>query len=72
MFLPRNVSLTQVAIGAVASVVILKVARPLLVGVFRAGFEVKDLAQDTWTSAKNEVRDIKAEARGKSQPAKKA
>lgn len=65
MFLPRNVSIAQVAVGAVASLVVLKVARPVLVGVLRAGFEVKDLAQDTWNRAKNEVKEVKAEARAK-------
>jgi hypothetical protein len=65
MLLPRRLSLTQLAVGAVASLIIVKVARPLLVGVVRAGFEVKDLAADTWTKAKNEVADVKAEARVK-------
>jgi hypothetical protein len=63
MFLPRHLSLTQMAIGAVASLVVVKVARPVLVGVFRAGFEVKDLAQETWSKAKVEVNEVKTEAR---------
>ena len=65
MFLPRNLSITQIAIGAVASLVIVKVARPALVGLVRVGFEVKDLAQDTWTKAKTEVNQVKADAKVK-------
>jgi len=72
MLLPRRLSLTQLAVGAVATIVVVKVARPLLVGVLRAGIEVKDLAQDTWTRAKNEVADVKAEARAKSDAAPSA
>lgn len=64
MFLPRHLSLTQIAIGAVASLVIVKVARPALVGVVRVGFEVKDLAQDTWNKARSEVNQVKADAKG--------
>jgi hypothetical protein len=63
MLLPRNLSLTQMAIGAVASLVLVKVARPALVGVVRVGFGVKDLAQDTWNKAKAEVNHVKEEAK---------
>jgi hypothetical protein len=62
MFLPRHLSLTQMALGAVASLVIVKVARPILVGTVRVGLEAKDLAKDTWSKAKIEAAQVKADA----------
>ena len=46
-----------------ASLVIVKLS-PVLVGVVRAGFEVNDLASDTWNKAKVEVNQVKADAKG--------
>ena len=50
------------ATGAVASGVAMMFARPLLVGIVRAGYAVKDEAETIFTEAKASVEGIRAEA----------
>ena len=38
------------------------IARPLLVGTVRAGYEVSDVATEAWAQAKAEVDSVKREA----------
>ncbi len=47
--------------GAVAAVGA-SVARPLLVGTIRAGYEVKDAVQGVWEKAKAEANAVNQEA----------
>ncbi len=48
--------------GTAAATIGASLARPLLVGTVRAGYEVADLAGDAWAKAKAEVDQIKHEA----------
>jgi hypothetical protein len=50
--------------GAAVTVVGSLIARPLIVGVARAGYEVSDFVTDTWSKAKSEAQSVKEEARG--------
>ena len=54
---------TQFAVGAVASVVAIKVARPILVEVVRVGYKLKDLTGGALTAAKTEFGKIAADAK---------
>lgn len=74
---------TQLAIGAVASVVVYKLARPLLVEVIRAGYvvkdltgdaasKVKDLTEDAASKVKSEFTKIAEEAKASRQPSQLA
>lgn len=49
--------------GAAATVVTTLIARPLIVGVARAGYEVSDFVTDSWQKAKAEARSVQSEAR---------
>jgi len=49
--------------GAAATVVTSLIARPLIVGVARAGYEVSDFVSDSWQKAKAEARAVQTEAR---------
>ncbi len=48
--------------GTAVAAVGAAVARPLLVGTVRAGYDVTDVATDAWTKAKAEVGSLKREA----------
>lgn len=48
--------------GTAAATVGVAIARPLLVGTVRAGYEVADAAGDAWAKAKAEVDSVKREA----------
>jgi ubiquinone biosynthesis protein UbiJ len=45
------------------------ILRPVLVGVVRAGYEVKDYASQAWQQAKVEAESIRTEARTASEAA---
>lgn len=49
--------------GTAVATVGAAIARPLLVGTVRAGYEVVDAANGVWTDAKAEVERVKSEAR---------
>ena len=57
--LPKS-ALANVVIGAAAVVTGPAVLRPVVVGIVRVGYQVKDYA---WTRAKNEAATVRAEAR---------
>lgn len=63
MALFPRMTLTEAVVGAVATVVAVKIARPLMVEVVRAGFKVKDLAEEGYGKAKSEIDKVKADAR---------
>ncbi len=48
--------------GTAVAAVGAAVARPLLVGTIRAGYEVKDVVGSAWDKAKAEVDSLNAEA----------
>ena len=48
--------------GTAVAAVGAAIARPLLVGTVRAGYEVTDVASEAWTKAKAEVESVKREA----------
>jgi hypothetical protein len=48
--------------GTAAATVGAAIARPLLVGTVRAGYEVADVANDAWAKAKAEVDSVRQEA----------
>jgi len=48
--------------GTAVAAVGAAIARPLLVGTVRAGYEVSDVATDAWAKAKAEVESVKREA----------
>jgi hypothetical protein len=48
--------------GTAVAAVGAAVARPLLVGTVRAGYDVTDCATEAWTKAKAEVDSLKREA----------
>lgn len=50
-------------VGMVAAGLASVFARPLLVGIVRAGYEVKDAADSLWHQAKEEAASVRAEAR---------
>ena len=50
-------------VGAVSAVVVPVVFRPVLVGVVRAGYEIKNYAGSAWATAKTEAAQIRDEAR---------
>lgn len=51
-------------VGAIATVVGPVVLRPILVGIVRAGYEVKDYTNHAWSQAKNEAVSLRDEAVG--------
>jgi Sec-independent protein translocase protein TatA len=61
MVFPRN-ALANIVIGAAVAVVGPKVLRPIIVGVVRAGYDVKDYASSAWTKAKAEATRVRDEA----------
>jgi uncharacterized small protein (DUF1192 family) len=48
--------------GSAAAVVGSVVARPLLVGTVRAGYQATDIATEAWNMAKQEVQSVKRDA----------
>ena len=60
--LPKS-ALANVVIGAAAVVTGPAVLRPVVVGIVRVGYQVKDYATSAWTRAKNEAATVRAEAR---------
>ena len=58
-----RLSTTSFWAGAAATVVTSLIARPLIVGVARAGYEVSDFVSDSWQKAKAEARAVQTEAR---------
>ncbi|MBP8274929.1 MAG: hypothetical protein KAY59_10880 [Acidobacteria bacterium] len=62
--LPKT-SLGNVALGIAVAVVGPAIVRPVLVGLVRAGYDVKDYATSAWDSAKSEARTIRDEAQAK-------
>jgi hypothetical protein len=50
-------------VGALTMIIGPAVLRPVLVGVVRAGYEVKDYATEAWAQARREAETIHAEAR---------
>lgn len=58
--------------GAVTTVVTSLIARPLIVGVARAGYEVSDFVSDSWHRAKAEARSVQSEARASRSPSVEA
>jgi Sec-independent protein translocase protein TatA len=61
MMLPSN-AIGNLVIGAAVAVIGPKVLRPLVVGVVRAGIEVKDYASSAWSKAKSEAGRVRDEA----------
>lgn len=59
--LPKS-ALGNIVVGAVAAVAGPAVLRPVLVGVVRAGYEVKDCASSAWSTARSEASKIRDEA----------
>lgn len=59
--LPKT-ALGNIVLGAVAAVVSPTVLRPVVVGVVRTGYEVKDFATSAWESARTEAVKIREEA----------
>lgn len=57
-----KLSMGSLGVGAAAAVVGAAVARPLLVGAVRAGYEVSDAVTDAWAKAKTEAQAVKNEA----------
>ncbi|MGE3276990.1 MAG: hypothetical protein AB7O67_17905 [Vicinamibacterales bacterium] len=57
-----KLSMGSFGVGAAAAVVGAAVARPLLVGVVRAGYDVSDVVTDAWAKAKSEAQAVKNEA----------
>ena len=55
-----SLSGAQLAIGAIASAVVYKLARPLLVEVIRAGYVVKDLTGDAASTVKDLTGNVVA------------
>jgi hypothetical protein len=49
--------------GTAAAAIGAAVARPLLVGTVRVGYQAADIANDAWNTAKAEVESAKVEAR---------
>ena len=59
--LPRT-PLGNIFIGMATAVIGPAILRPVLVGVVRAGYEVKEFASSTWNNAKREALSIQTEA----------
>ena len=57
-----KLSMSSFGAGAAVAVVGAAVARPLLVGVVRAGYEASDVVTDAWAKAKAEAASVKNEA----------
>jgi|CXWL01.1.fsa_nt_gi hypothetical protein len=57
-----KLSLRSFGVGALAAAVASVVARPLLVGTVRAGYEISDGLQGVWAKAKAEADGLKADA----------
>ena len=53
-----KLSLTSMGVGAALTLV----ARPLIVGAVRVGYEAKDFVGDTWRQAKVEAQSVRADA----------
>ena len=49
-------------LGMATAVIGPVIVRPILVGVVRAGYEVKEFASSTWQTAKAEALSIRSEA----------
>jgi|GEM_PF-4919172 len=52
----------NLAVGVVGSVVVAKVARPVIVEVVRAGYKAGSMVNSTWEFAKQEVRKVQHDA----------
>lgn len=52
----------NLAVGVVGSVVVAKVARPVIVEVVRAGYKAGSMVNSTWEFAKQEVRKVQQDA----------
>jgi hypothetical protein len=65
MILPLvgKLSMKSMVTGGVLTAFAAAVARPLLVGTFRVGYEASEAVKDAWSTAKVEVDKVKAEAK---------
>ena len=61
LVLPRSRT-GNLLLGMATAVIGPVIVRPVLVGVVRAGYEVKEFAASTWQTAKAEALSIKSEA----------
>ncbi|MBM3752202.1 MAG: hypothetical protein FJW21_13660 [Acidimicrobiia bacterium] len=59
--LPKS-ALGNVVVGVVAAVAGPAVLRPMLVGLVRAGYDVKDFASSSWSTARAQASKIREEA----------
>jgi hypothetical protein len=52
----------NLVVGVVGSVVVAKVARPVIVEVVRAGYKAGDMVNSTWEFARQEIQKVKRDA----------
>ncbi|MEY4094017.1 MAG: hypothetical protein RLZZ53_1216 [Acidobacteriota bacterium] len=52
----------NLAVGVVGSVVVAKLARPVIVEVVRAGYKAGSMVSSTWEFAKQEARKVQQDA----------
>lgn len=65
MILPivGRLSMKSLIAGGVVTAVAAAVARPLLVGTFRVGYEASEAVKEAWNTAKVEVDKVRTEAK---------